>query len=84
MATVYHVSGFLLSNARKVCRFIFGDFFISCDLNKVERVFIIRLNKELKTKEGKLYKIDDYVELDYFKKFWGPQWKIFFTKDEEK
>lgn len=84
---VYRISNFLVSNARKVCKFFFGDFYISCDLNERERCFEIRLRKEIivKQKDGrtKTEDIEDYIDIDHFKKYWGPQWKIMFSIDEE-
>lgn len=86
MAMVYHISGFRLAQARKACRFFFGDFYISCDLNPVDRVFDIRLNKTLKIKKGVNIteeKIEDYIDIDGFKKFWGPQWRLMIYNEAE-
>lgn len=76
MAKVFYISGFLVSNARKMTEFIFGDFFIRCDLNEKLRRFEIMVHKELKSNTGEVFKIEDYVEIEHFKKYWGPQWVI--------
>lgn len=84
---VYFVSGFRESQARKVCEFFFGDFFISCELNGRERIFEIKINKHLKIKnvDGtiRIEKIEDYVDMVHFKKFWGGQWKVTYEVNEE-
>lgn len=84
---VYRIGNYLLANARKNCRFFFGDFFISAELNARERVFEIRLKKQIKVRDenGKvrIENINDYVEIESFKKYWGAQWRLMFSTDEE-
>lgn len=84
---VYRIGGYILSNCRKNCRYIFGDFFISAKLNEKERVFEINLHKDLpvRQEDGTVVRepITDYVDMDKFKKFWGAQWRITYTKTEQ-
>lgn len=87
---VYRISNFLLPNAKKVSRFIFGEFFVSCELNQRERIFEIRINKTLTSKKKvgdkiveTVHDVEDYVDIENFKKFWGPQWKIMYDSSEE-
>lgn len=72
----YYISGFIISNARKMTEFIFGDFFIRCDLNQKLGRFEIMVHRELKSTKGEIFKLEDYVEIEHFKKWWGPQWVI--------
>jgi hypothetical protein len=84
---VYRIGNFLIAQTRKMCKYIFGDFYISSDINERERVFEIRLHKYLKIKDEKGFvkkvPIEDYVDIQAFKKFWGPQWRIMFDTFEE-
>lgn len=84
---VYRIGNYQISNARKNCKYIFGDFYISCDLNERERTFDIRLYKTLKVKDkvGNIKKepISDYVDIEHFKNYWGAQWRILFDTFEE-
>lgn len=83
---IYRISNYMLANARKNSQYIFGEFLVGVKINERERVFEIRLHKTLKVKqEGKIVeeKIEDYVDLERYRKFWGPQWKLIFSKDED-
>lgn len=75
MAKAYYINGFLVSNARKVCSFYFGDFVKEVELNQQNRTFDISLHKELNV-EGKVLKLEETINVDYFKEFWGPQWRL--------
>lgn len=87
MSKVYHISGMQVAHARKICKFVFGDFFISCNLIQQERIFDIKVNESLKVKQPngtiKVHPLSDYVDIEHFKKFWGMQWKIRYDKSEE-
>lgn len=79
----YSISGFELANARKMCKFFFGDFYIRCDLNREEIAFEIRLHKTLKNSKGEIFKVEDHFDIPAFRQFWGAQWKIIYIVGEE-
>lgn len=84
---VMRIGNYVISNCRKNCRYIFGDFFISAKMNERERVFEINLHKELPVRQPNgeivMEPITDYVDIEKFKRFWGAQWRITFTKTEK-
>jgi len=71
----YYVSGFQIAQAKKLCEFLFGDYFVSIKMNTRDVVFDIKLKRSIKI-EGKDVKIEDYIDLADFKSFWGPQWRL--------
>lgn len=79
----YSISGFQLANARKMCKFFFGDFYIRCDLNERDRIFEIRVHKTLITIKGEIYSVEEQFDIPAFKKFWGAQWVIIYIVGEE-
>lgn len=78
---VYYITGFLPTNARKVCRFVFGDFFTKLILDEDNLQFIIILKKELNI-DGKKCTPGDVADIEYFKDFWGPQWVLVYEKHD--
>lgn len=84
---VYRIGGMIISNCKKVCRFCFGDFYVSAKLNAIDRVFEITLKKELPVRQENgeiiMEQITDYVDIEKFKNFWGAQWRITFIKTEK-
>lgn len=77
---VHYISGYRIAQARRNCEFFFGSFFESCDLDETCRMFIIKLKKTVKVKnengEITTERISDHVDIDRFKRFWGPQWVL--------
>lgn len=43
----YSISGFQISQARRVCEFFFGDFFVNAKLDRENLRFDIQLHKEI-------------------------------------
>lgn len=84
---VQRVDNYLLANARKNCKYIFRQFFVSCSLNQEERRFEIRVYKTINVRQEdgsvKIADIEEYVDIEDFKKWWGPQWKIIYHTSEE-
>jgi len=77
----YYISGFQKHQAKRVCEYFFGDYFVSIKLNEKDTRFDIKLKKTLLI-GGKDMKIQDYLNIDDFKSFWGPQWRLVFEVDE--
>lgn len=80
---LYRISGFMLANARKMCKFFFGDFYIRLDLNERDRTFEIRLHKTLKSVKGEIYSVEEHFDIPGFQKYWGAQWVIIYIVGEE-
>lgn len=86
MPIMYNICGFRVAQVRKVCSFFFGDFYRDTEIDRVNRIFLIRVNKTLKIKQGdkiKEEKIEDYVDIESFKKHFGGTWKIIYDNYEE-
>lgn len=81
MPKIYYISGYQLAQARDFCRYAFGDFLHSVKLNQKNVCFDILLEKELNIK-GNVKKIEEYVDIEYFKKHVGKQWKIKFIQND--
>lgn len=89
---IYRIDGYLISNVRRNCKFIFGDFYVSASVDKQNRIYEIRIRKTLRVKTNdlktyplgyKIERIEDYVDLNRFKQFWGGCWKLIEYKEEE-
>lgn len=84
---VMRIGNYVISNCRKNCRYIFGDFFISAKMNERERVFEISLHKSrpVRQENGEIIEepITDYIDIEKFKRYWGAQWRITFTNTEQ-
>lgn len=85
---VYRIDGFLISNVRRLCPFIFGDFYIRADINLHRRTFEIRLRKKIQIRRGDGTKetllIEDYVDIAAFEKHFGKNWTLMYDTFEEK
>lgn len=86
---IYRIDGYLISNVRRNCKFIFGNFFVKAHVNTELRIYEIRIRKTLKVRcedselGYKIEKIEDYVDLKHFKDFWGPCWRLIEHKEDE-
>lgn len=77
---IYYISGYQLAQARDICKFVFGDFFHSVTLNQTKVCFDIVIYSELNIK-GEIKKVNDFVDIHYFKGYFGKQWVIKDIKD---
>lgn len=82
MPKVYYINGFLPNHARKIAKFWFGAFFADLELNEKNRTFDIKLNKEIDSEKGKL-KLEQTIDVDYFKEYWGPQWRLYSVNNDK-
>lgn len=86
MPKIYKIGNYCSATCRRNCRYHFGSFFIDAYINQNDRVFDIRLHKTLPVRQpdGSVKEeiIDDYVNIEKYKKFWGPQWRLIFMKSE--
>jgi len=79
----YYQNGFNLSQCRKLCEFVFADFYMKVDRNEKAQEFHIFLFKERtiedeETKEQIAVKLEQAHNIEYFKEFWCSNglWKI--------
>ena len=77
----YYISGYQLNQARRVCEFFFGDYFINIKLNQKEQRFDIKLKKTLNI-GGKDVPVGEFLDLVDFKEYWGPQWRLVYEINE--
>lgn len=71
-----YANGLNISQAKKIFKFYFGDFFIRADKNDNKMRFDIFVRKKFVNKEGKLEILEEYCDLDYFNKFWNEESNI--------
>lgn len=70
-----YANGYNISQARKLFKFYFGDFFIKADRNEKNLRFDVYVRKGIKTKEG-ILNLEDYSDLDYFNEYWNGPMKM--------
>ena len=84
---VHYVSGYRIAQARRNCEFYFGAFFISCELHDSNRVFLIKIKEKIKVKNKNgtvtTESVHDYIDIERYKEFWGPQWKLMYDASVE-
>ena len=68
------VDGFILSNARKIVRFAFGDFVEKTELDLHERVFKIYLYREI---NGQSINVNI---VNHFENFFGSNWEMIWIR----
>lgn len=81
-ANCYYVSGFQVHQARKVCEFFFGDYFVDIELIKKERVFHITIKKTLSI-AGKETPVGEFLDLKDFQDYWTANWKLLYEPTPE-
>ena len=81
-----YANGMSSSQCKKICQFFFASFFWRMDIDKHQQRFILYIFKEIKTgKKGEVMKLEDYIDVDYFKEFWctqGESWKVVIVDKE--
>lgn len=65
-----YANGYNISQARKLFKFYFGDFFVKADKNEKKLRFDVYVKKNIKGKDEVL-NLEDYSDLDYFNSFWN-------------
>lgn len=128
---VFYVNGFLTANARKICKFFFGDFYVGLKEDVPNRQYYIKVKKQLraengvpiniplkfaydsidksieKNKDNEIIKVcltqlkqdfirkygeesmkkdvllQEFLDVDYFKEFFGPQWNLVYETKEK-
>jgi len=78
----YYVSGFQVHQAKRVCEFFFGDYFVGIKLNQHEKTFEIKLKKTLML-NSKDTPVGEFLDLADFKSYWGSQWKLIYEVFEQ-
>lgn len=66
----YYANGFQLSQCRQMCQFLFAGFYHRADRDEENREFIIYVFKTVKDENGKTHKIEDFVDIEEFEKYW--------------
>lgn len=70
----YVISGLYLSNTKQFLEFYFGQFYIDCTISRQKEIFEVRVRKKLNVKKDagtfEEVSIEDYVDLDHFKRHW--------------
>lgn len=64
-------NGLNISQSRKVFKFYFGDFFLKADKNNKNLRFDIYLKNRIKNDNDEILLIEDWVDLEYFNKYWN-------------
>lgn len=82
MSKIYFVDGFQAHQAKRVCEFFFGDYFIKIKLIQEKREFHVTLKKTV-TISGKEVPVSEFLDLEDFKSYWGAQWKLFYEPTPE-
>lgn len=87
MAKIYKIGNYCQATCRRNCKYHFGQFYINAKINQNDRVFDIELHETLlmRTPNGEVVQksIHEFVNIEKYKKFWGPQWRLKFIKTEE-
>jgi hypothetical protein len=84
-----YANGLTVSQCKKVCQFIFQDFFDRVQIMPYELCFYIYLYDKIKDESGKYILLEDFCDLQHFKNFWelGGQghnaWKLKRTNVED-
>jgi hypothetical protein len=66
-----YANGYNISQARKLFKFYFGDFFFKAEKNEKKLRFDVFIKNKVKTKDDEVLKLEDFVDLDYFNSFWN-------------
>lgn len=78
----YFIAGFQVHQAKKVCLYFFGDYFVSIRMNTKEHCFDIKLKKSLKIK-GVDTPVTELLDVNDFKSYWGPAWRLLYEVEQE-
>ena len=66
-----YANGYNISQARKLFKFYFGDFFFKAEKNEKKLRFDIYLKNRVKGDKNEVLSLEDYTDLDYFNSFWN-------------
>ena len=66
-----YANGYNISQARKLLKFYFGDFFFKAEKNEKKLRFDIYLKNKVKGDKNEVLQLEDYTDLDYFNSFWN-------------
>jgi hypothetical protein len=67
-----YANGYNISQARKLFKFYFGDFFFKAEKNDKKMRFDVYLKNRIKGgKKEVVLSIEEYVDLEYFNSFWN-------------
>jgi len=77
-----YANGMTIGNVRKIAKFYFGSFYVDAKKNDKQMIFEIYLKDKIETKD-EVMALSDYIDVDYFKEFWGNAWKLILTKEED-
>lgn len=87
MPRIYKIANYCNSTAKRNSRYIFGSFLIDARINQNDRVFDIQIHETIPVRQPdgsvKHESVRDYVNIEKYKKYWGPQWRLKFIKSEE-
>lgn len=68
-----YANGLNISQARKLFKFYFGDFFFKAEKNDKKLRFDVYLKKRVKDSKNQPLEIEEYVDLEYFNSFWNAE-----------
>lgn len=76
-----YTNGYNISQARKMFKFIFGDFLFKCEINEEKRRLDIFLKNSVESSDQSKLILEECIDLNYFNNFWNkndkdPIWKI--------
>lgn len=66
-----YANGYNISQARKLCKFYFGDFFFKAEKNDNKLRFDIYILDKVSGENGEILTIEEFVDLDYFDSYWN-------------
>lgn len=66
-----YANGYNISQARKLFRFYFGDFFFKAEKNDKKLRFDVYLKNRVKGEKNEVLQLEDYTDLEYFNNFWN-------------
>ena len=66
-----YANGYNISQARKLFKFYFGDFFFKAEKNDKKLRFDIYLKNRVKGEKNEVLQLEDYTDLEYFNNFWN-------------
>lgn len=86
---IHYVNGQTISQCRRLCRFFFGSFLKSVDLDAKNFRFLIFVWESIYDEIEEVdLKLKEEVDIEHFVQFWcntsdGERWKIVIIKQEE-
>lgn len=66
-----YANGLNISQSRKLFKFYFGDFFFKAEKNDKKLRFDVFLKKRVKSENGEVLNLEEFVDLGYFNSYWN-------------